>query len=935
VSRRRLLVVLGVVCVALWVVVAIVVVRRDDGDQAASGGRDYPRIREELLEDIQPDPDCPDAEPAPTPGDGEVLVSMVRAVDGCLRYSAEAVADDAVADRLEELRDEPDVVGADRAVMRPPLEAAGAPEAPDRARQDDVDQWALAPEHLNGEEVRGLWPAGADDVQVAVLDNGIDGDHADLVDQVVERVPWAPSDEVDDEHGTHIAGVVAAADDGEGVIGLTPAARLVDVQYRRGDDWVGPGHDIGEYIRWAVDHGADVLNMSFGSGSRSDTEQVAVLYAELRGVVLVAGAGNCGMRVERMIEHCGSHNEVFYPAGYEQVLSVANHNADGERSATSSANSTVDIAAPGDNILSTCPTDGSDLRRTCEDDGTSIATPFVAATAALLRARQPDATPAAIREAITRSARTEHHQPVDTRTDQLGWGLLDPGAAAEYLDAHPGEPMPRPGALEDRTQAAYVHDGTLYAYDGEASSPVREVGSDHSVQSVVWSTDHTRLVGADDGTLFSWGGPGSELVEAECDACAYNEIAYLDRVALSDPADTAPGDLVVTLADDGTLTRWSPETLEPQGSVALGVSAAGGDSLEVLQGSVGGSLLVLASGGVDGQDVLWTVDPFTGEGQVSHDVIGGWSPPVAVDAAGTQVAYVDQTATEDTCSSQQAAVILDAESLTPTAQPVLPADVVITDLFFDGATLYATAENIEPNAAGQCPTAGTAGVWRAGGERWEQVDTTAVAARPLEGLVGDHPTGWILVTGDGQGSIVPASGDGQGASELGTVDMSSYTEWLWATPTREEVPRGEGAGGGGGGGGTPGETSGRGDDGGGGGGGAPSESLEGAIARYEEFLHALGAEDLETICEISGPAFESGGAPVGCEEGFTMVFDMISDEQAAALQEATIDASLVVERDDGEVEVPVEAIVADVAFGEDELGDTTLRFQDGDWYIID
>ncbi len=94
---------------------------------------------------------------------------------------------------------------------------------------------------------------------------------------------------------------------------------------------------------------------------------------------------------------------------------------------------------------------------------------------------------------------------------------------------------------------------------------------------------------------------------------------------------------------------------------------------------------------------------------------------------------------------------------------------------------------------------------------------------------------------------------------------------------------------------------------------------------------------MATIVEIAAAgaarAEAEGFGP--CEQTFGIVLDMISPEQAAALGTATIDAGQVDDSTPGQVEVPVEAIVADVAFTEQDLGDTTLRHQDGDWFIVD
>ncbi|TDE08931.1 hypothetical protein [Jiangella asiatica] len=119
--------------------------------------------------------------------------------------------------------------------------------------------------------------------------------------------------------------------------------------------------------------------------------------------------------------------------------------------------------------------------------------------------------------------------------------------------------------------------------------------------------------------------------------------------------------------------------------------------------------------------------------------------------------------------------------------------------------------------------------------------------------------------------------------------------------------------------------------------GAAPDTTEGAIARFEEFLHALGNKDVATMCEIAGPAAAiaeaEGFGP--CESTFAIVVEMPSPEQSTALQTATVDPNLVDDSTAGQVIIPVEAIVADATLDEEELGDTTLAYQDGNWFIVD
>ncbi|MET9698542.1 hypothetical protein ABZY31_16665 [Streptomyces sp. NPDC006529] len=112
---------------------------------------------------------------------------------------------------------------------------------------------------------------------------------------------------------------------------------------------------------------------------------------------------------------------------------------------------------------------------------------------------------------------------------------------------------------------------------------------------------------------------------------------------------------------------------------------------------------------------------------------------------------------------------------------------------------------------------------------------------------------------------------------------------------------------------------------------------ERAIARYEQYLHALGREDLATVCEVAGPgakkAEEKGFGP--CTSTYVLVFQMISPEQKTALRTATVDPDRVVVRGPERVEMPLEAVRSSATFTEEDLGSYTLEYLKNDYYITD
>ncbi|MFG2522400.1 hypothetical protein [Streptomyces sp. NPDC048527] len=112
---------------------------------------------------------------------------------------------------------------------------------------------------------------------------------------------------------------------------------------------------------------------------------------------------------------------------------------------------------------------------------------------------------------------------------------------------------------------------------------------------------------------------------------------------------------------------------------------------------------------------------------------------------------------------------------------------------------------------------------------------------------------------------------------------------------------------------------------------------ERAIQRYEQYLHALGHEDIDTVCLVAGPAAkkaqDQGLGP--CMSTYATVFQMISPAQRKALQAATVDPQRVVVRTPDKIEMPVEAVRASATFSESDLGSYTLEYLKNDWYITD
>jgi subtilisin len=220
-------------------------------------------------------------------------------------------------------------------------------------------------------------------IKVAVIDTGIDTGHLDLIPNYVGGYNFltlgttAPED--DNGHGTHCAGIIAAAINQIAVVGVAPEAKLYALKVLNS---AGSGYtsDIIAAIQWACDHGIQVISMSLGSSVGSTALQAACDDAFLNhNIVVVAAAGNNGAA------RTGSN--ILYPARYTNVIAVGATDSNNVRAYFSNTGPELDLMAPGVSILSdyidTNPNDGPNLD-TLFMSGTSMACPHVAGTAALI-----------------------------------------------------------------------------------------------------------------------------------------------------------------------------------------------------------------------------------------------------------------------------------------------------------------------------------------------------------------------------------------------------------------------------------------------------------------------------------------------------------------------------------------------------------------------
>lgn len=215
-------------------------------------------------------------------------------------------------------------------------------------------------------------------INVAVIDTGIDYKHSEFYGLYKGGYDFVNNDNdpMDDHgHGTHVAGTIAAIRDGKGVVGVAPKANLYGLKVLNASGG-GSFSDIIKALEWAVENGINITNNSYGSsGDPGSLVKQAFDNSYQKGVLHVAAAGNEG-------NPPGRGDNVIYPAKWDSVIAVAAVDKNNKRPNWSSTGSTVELSAPGVSINSTWLNDGYG-----QISGTSMASPHVAGTAALVMAK--------------------------------------------------------------------------------------------------------------------------------------------------------------------------------------------------------------------------------------------------------------------------------------------------------------------------------------------------------------------------------------------------------------------------------------------------------------------------------------------------------------------------------------------------------------------
>lgn len=228
-------------------------------------------------------------------------------------------------------------------------------------------------------------------VKIAIMDSGI-SPHEDLkIAGGKSFVSYTASYRDDSGHGTHVAGIVGAQNNGLGIVGVAPDARLYALKVL---DKNGQGYlsDMISAIDWAITNHMDILNLSLGSMEPSYVLERALTKAYQSGMLVVAAGGNEGTSA-------GNGDNVAYPAKYPAVIAVSAVDQNNVRGSFSATGNAIEFSAPGVGIVSTHLDN-----KYVSYSGTSMATAFVTGSLALLKEMYPDLSASALREKLGRNA---------------------------------------------------------------------------------------------------------------------------------------------------------------------------------------------------------------------------------------------------------------------------------------------------------------------------------------------------------------------------------------------------------------------------------------------------------------------------------------------------------------------------------------------------
>jgi subtilisin family serine protease len=392
---------------------------------------------------------------------------------------------------------------------------------------------------------------GSSATVIAILDTGVDASHPDLAGAVLAGRDFVNGDldaADDNGHGTMAAGIAAArTSNARGIASTCWQCRILPVKVLDAEG-SGTHSQIANGVVWAADQGAHVISMSLGSPSASTVLANAVAYAESKGAVVVAAAGNEGSTTRA------------YPAAYPTVVGVAASTSSDGRYSWSNHGSWVSVAAPGCNPA-TAP--GGGYVEMC---GTSASAPMVAGIVGLARSHAPTSTVAALRDSLLATATpvgswvTAGRVDADAHLAALPWGVTD---VVEPVSEPVLEPAadPAPAPVPVPTAACPGDAATVTFTDVDPRSVHAP-----AISCLAW---WGLAAGNGDGTY----GPGRSLSRAQAASLLARTIAAADAplppgpVRFVDTAGSVHAANIDALAASGIVSGTGTSTFDPAGTV--------------------------------------------------------------------------------------------------------------------------------------------------------------------------------------------------------------------------------------------------------------------------------------------------------------------------------------------------------------------------------
>ncbi len=326
-----------------------------------------------------------------------------------------------------------------------------------------TSSWGV--QYIGSQNVHNQYVNGAG-VNITVLDTGIDYNHADLKNNYKGGYDFAygDADPWDDNclsiyktcHGTHVSGIIAAENNGLGIIGVAPKSNIYAVKVLDGGGF-GAADMIISGIEWAIGNGSNIISMSLQSPEDNIALHEAINEAYNQGILIVAAGGNT---------YGGS---VVYPAAYDNVIAVTAIDQNAQRAGFSPIDQKIELAAPGVNINSTVSECTLTFPIVCTENyrylsGTSMAAPYVTGVAALIfTSNYPDANGDGIRD--NRDVRkilqdTALDMGIPGRDDIYGFGLVDASKALLGYSTYDDVSV----TIDDNVSKINAGDGNVYNY---------------------------------------------------------------------------------------------------------------------------------------------------------------------------------------------------------------------------------------------------------------------------------------------------------------------------------------------------------------------------------------------------------------------------------------------------------------------------------------